>query len=317
MEYGPTRERFTLHPVSGKAVPVYKGEILRITQIEGEQCVDFNAYNLHDYKEFLAVGPTRTMFGFRPKKNSFIMTNAPRSRRMFYIAEMSETCVTDLLAARCNATLFEAALGYARHTNCQDTLAEAIGEYELTPDDVHDSYNFWFNTEWDSEGRWWINRNTGRKGDYVDLLALFDTLAVIAVCGSGDVQTTSNFSLKPIEIQVFKHSGEALDLVKRFENEYTLKNQRTPEDFRIKKIKSNRELTRNPNYVPKFVNYPLQMREVEIDLSEEEFKSIQRLKAKGLGKDDSEVVRTAFMMWYIRNKMKGTVSLEPWYLKGR
>ena len=315
MEYGQARERVVLQPVTGKALPVYKGEVLRIVQLEGEQCVDFNAFNLHDYKEFLAVGPTRTMFGFRPKKDTFIMTNPPRSRRMFYVLEMPETCVTDLLAARCTSTQFEANLGYDIHTNCQDTLAEAIGEYDLTPDDVHDSYNFWFNTRWNSDGRWWVTRNTGKKGDYVDLLALFDALAVTAVCGSGDVQVTSNFSLKPINVQIFSPSDQTMELAKSFGEKYTLRSQKTPKDFRIKQIKATRELSRNPNYVPKFINYPLKMVEIEIDVSKREHKRIQELRAKGLGKDDSEAIRTAFIMWFLRNRMKGTVSLEPWYLK--
>ena len=51
ISYGKERFDLVLQPISGKAVPVYAGEVLRIIQVEGEQCVDFNAFNLHDYKE--------------------------------------------------------------------------------------------------------------------------------------------------------------------------------------------------------------------------------------------------------------------------
>ena len=51
----------------------------------------------------------------------------------------------------------------------------------------------WMNTGWDDRGRWDIRRNTGPQGDYVDLLALTDVLAVPIVCGSGDVTGISNF----------------------------------------------------------------------------------------------------------------------------
>src|SRR5262245_53699749 len=70
---------------------------------------------------------------------------------MFLILEIPETCRTDLLGGRCRASLFDRR-GYGLHTNCQDTLSAAIGEYDLTPDDVHDSLNLWMNTEWDSVG---------------------------------------------------------------------------------------------------------------------------------------------------------------------
>ena len=42
---------FTLQPATGKATPVNRGEIIRIEQIGNGQVLDFNAYNLHDYKE--------------------------------------------------------------------------------------------------------------------------------------------------------------------------------------------------------------------------------------------------------------------------
>ena len=71
---------------------------------------------------------------------------------MFVILEIAETCRTDLLGGRCRASLFDRR-GYGLHTNCQDTLSAAIGEYDLTPDDVHDSLNLWMNTEWDSVGK--------------------------------------------------------------------------------------------------------------------------------------------------------------------
>ena len=38
---------WTLQPGTGKAFEVRAGQILRIEQIEGGQCVDFNCFNLH------------------------------------------------------------------------------------------------------------------------------------------------------------------------------------------------------------------------------------------------------------------------------
>ena len=57
--YGNIRYDKILEPVTGVAVPVYRGEVLKIMQVEGGTCADFNAYNLHDYKEHLDCGMTR------------------------------------------------------------------------------------------------------------------------------------------------------------------------------------------------------------------------------------------------------------------
>jgi len=311
--YGAKREDFTLQPVSARALPVYRGEVLRIIQVAGEQCVDFNAFNLHDYKEYLGVSNTRSYGGIRPKKGDLIWSVHSRNRVMYAILEMPETCVTDLLGGRCKAAIHYGA-GFTPerdgvHTNCQDTMAEAIGEYGLTPDDVHDSFNLWMNTEWDSRGTYWSVWNTGRAGDYVDLLAIFDTLAVPTICGSGDTGLTSNFWLKPIQVQVFAPSEETLQLAAQFDQQYN-QSARTVDDFRVKRIQTDRELRRDPDYVPRFVNFPLTTRHIPVELSADEYAALQRLKELGLGRTDGEALRAAFFLWYQRN-------LRPTPLRGK
>ncbi len=303
IQYGALKNEYVLQPVSGKAIPVLRGEVLRIIQEEGEQCVDFNAFNLHDYKEYLGVSNTRSRQKIRIKKGNLVWTISSRDRPMYLILEMPETCTTDLLGGRCKASNFDQR-GLGLHTNCQDTLAAAIGEYDLTPDDVHDSFNMWMNTEWDSTGKYWIVKNTGQKGDYVDLLTMFDTLAVPIVCGSGDTGITSNFSFKPIRIQVYGSSQETLQMAEDIEWRNTgFKGQRTPADFKVCKIKADRELHRNPNYVPEFVNYPITLRAIPVELNEEELAKAEQMVAKGFAKNVGECIRVAVMMWYARNRM--------------
>jgi len=300
--YGALKEELVLQPVSGKALPVLRGEVLRIFQEEGEQCVDFNAFNLHDYKEYMGASNTRSRQKFRLKQGDMVWTVSSRDRPMYLILEMPASCVTDILGGRCKASNF-ISLGFDLHTNCQDTLGAAIGEYDLTPDDVHDSFNLWMNTEWDSTGSSWITKNTGRKNDYVDLLAIIDTLAVAAQCGSGDTGPISNYSLKPIRLQVYGASEETLQIIENIESRYSgIPGQRTPADFKVNKIKSDRELHRNPNYVPEFINYPLKTRPIRVELDDNDFAKAEAMVAKGFAKDVSECLRVALMMWYSRNR---------------
>ena len=300
--YGALKEELVLQPVSGKALPVLRGEVLRIIQEEGEQCVDFNAFNLHDYKEYMGASNTRSRQKFRLKKGDMVWTVSSRDRPMYLILEMPPSCVTDILGGRCKASNF-VSLGFDLHTNCQDTLAAAIGEYDLTPDDVHDSFNLWMNTEWDSTGSSWITKNTGRKNDYVDLLAIIDTLAVAAQCGSGDTGPISNYSLKPLRLQVYGASEETLQIVESIESRHTgTPGQRMPADFKVNKIKSDRELRRNPNYVPEFINYPLKTRPIGVELDQNDFAKAKTMVAKGFARDVSECLRVALMMWYSRNR---------------
>ncbi len=255
----------TLEPGTGKAIELLAGQILRIEQVEGGQCVDFNAFNLHDYKEFMHCGRTRTVHGFNPTRGSFLWSQPPRERALLYILEDSYGR-NDVLFPRCSAYLYESAYGFDAHTNCHDIQAEAQREYGLTPDDVHDSFNFFMNTEVTLDGRATITRQTSKAGDHVDLLALVDVLAVPNVCGA-DIMRTSNFGLKPIRLTIFEATEADLAAVPRTP---VLKSQRTPADFRQPQIKADRELRRDPAYSPEFTNVPLVHQPLPIELSDEE-----------------------------------------------
>jgi uncharacterized protein len=298
ISYGRERFDLVLQPISGKAVAVHTGEVLRIIQVEGEQCVDFNAFNLHDYKERMDVGSSRGSTGFRPKKGDILCSNPPRYRPMIGILEMSPTCQTDVLGRTCHATLFEMSFGLERHTNCQDTIAESISEYGLTPDDVHDSFNMWMNSEWDSTGKVWTIANTGRKGDFVDLVAFFDILAVPLICGSGDIRWTSNFSFKPIQIQVLEASPDTKAIVDRVKARYgRFKNQRTVDKFRVKDIKADRELRPVPGWKPQFINFPIEVEDTTVKLNQAEYRKAVSLQEQGFGRDVGDVVRRGVMIW--------------------
>ena len=147
IKYGEQLTDNVLEPVSGKAVPLQAGQVLRIEQVTGRQCIDFNCFNLHDHKERMSVGMMRRR-GFHAREGEYVLSAPPRSRLLLEILDASPSCVIDTLGSRCSAEMFEASFGFDWHTNCQDTIAEAIREYGLTPDDTHDCLNFWMKTIW-------------------------------------------------------------------------------------------------------------------------------------------------------------------------
>jgi uncharacterized protein len=293
---GAPRLDLTLEPVSGVAVPVYAGEVLRLTQVEGGQCVQFNCFNLHDYKEYMSVGHMRRE-GFKTDVGQFIWSNPPRFRPMLKVLDKSPGCVTDLLVGRCSAALFEVEFGLEDHPNCQDTLADAITGYGLTPDDLHDPLNLWMNTAWDHIGaypRW----NMGQVGDHIDLLAVMDVLAVPAICGAGDLSISSNFSYKPVRVEIFEPSETSRGLAAHeWRANGGLQTQRTRDQFRQQPVKSQSELSVVPNFEPQFLQYPLEWKAVQVDFSDEEYSKLWEYRGI-LGSTDEEVILTLFFRWY-------------------
>jgi len=318
VQYGDVRLAMTLQPVSGKALPVRRGEVLRIRQTLGEQCVDLNAFNIDDYKEHMDVDVCRPIHGFRLKKRDIIFSNPPRFRPMIGILEMSDDCVTEILAKSCHGTLFEAAHGFREHTSCQDTIAEAIAEYALTADDVHHSFNLWMDSEWDAEGRYKVVRNSAKPADFIDLLACFDQLMVPAICGAGDTFQTSNFSFKPIELEIFTASDATKAVVDKIEARAgRFHNQRTADQLRVKTIRSDRKLSAVPNFQPAFVNYPIKVEDIEVEFSSTELEAIKNLVARGFGRDAADVVRKGFFLWHNARRPRDNswTKIQPQWLE--
>ena len=288
---------FVLEPGTGKALELRAGEILRIEQIEGGQCVDFNCFNLHDYKEYMHTGRTRTLYGIHPGEGHFMWSAPPRERPMMYLLADSVAC-NDVLFPRCSAYLYESAYGLPVHTNCHDIQAEAQREYGLTPDDVHDSFNLFMRTGMGADGRGYITRQTSKPGDYIELLALMDVLAVPNVCGA-DLMRTSNFSIKPVRIGVFASTPAeraAVPVLRR------LPSQRTPADFRQREIKADRELRRDAAYVAEFANTPIRYSELAVPLDREEHALLRSAKIlEFYGGDEAAALRDIVFCWWEEN----------------
>jgi uncharacterized protein YcgI (DUF1989 family) len=286
-----------LEPGTGKAIELLRGQVLRIEQIEGNQCVDFNCFNLHDYKEFMHTGRTRTLYGLHPGKGHSMWSAPPRERPMVYILEDTVEC-NDVMFPRCSAYLYESVYGLPLHTNCHDIQAEAQREYGLTPDDVHDSFNLFMHTGVGTDGEMFITRQNSGPGDHVDLLALIDVLAVPNVCGA-DIMKTSNFSIKPVRLSVFKATEADLAAVPPVTK---LPSQRTPADFKVKNIKAERELRRDPGYVPEFTNVPIRFTDLPVPLDAEEFALLQQVKlAEIYGDRDGDALRDIVFSWWEEN----------------
>jgi uncharacterized protein YcgI (DUF1989 family) len=282
-----------MEPGTGKAIELLKGQVLRIEQVEGGQCVDFNCFNLHDHKEYMHTGRTRTLHGLNPGPGDFLWSAPPRERAMMLMLEDTVRC-NDVLFPRCSANLYESVYGFHAHTNCHDIQAEAQREYGLTPDDVHDSFNLFMCTEVHS-GRGHIKRQHSQAGDHIDLLALMDVLAVPNICGA-DVMRTSNFALKPVRLQVSRASPRDLARVPPLP---TYSSQRTPADFKVSTIKSERALRRDPAYVPEFTNVPLRLSDHDIPLDAADLALLQATGLQSIyGDKAGDALRDVLFSWW-------------------
>lgn len=288
-----SRQDVVLEPGTGKAFEVRAGEILRVEQITGDQCVDLNVFNLHDYREFMHVGRTRTLHGTNPSTGSFLWSAPPRERALMYL-QTDTAGINDTLFPRCSANMYESMHGFADHTNCADIQAEAQREYGLTPDDVHDSFNLFMATRV-VDGMPEILRQSTAPKDHVELLALVDVLAVPNVCGN-DIMGTSNFSLNPVRVEVLTATRAEIDAVPPLRAYAT---QRTPSDFRQPTIRTERRLSKVPDYEPAFARTPVRLEPVAVELDEADAARLRALHDTERYADQGDALRDVLLSWWV------------------
>jgi hypothetical protein len=101
--------------------------------------------------------------------------------------------------------------------------------------------------------------------------------------------------LKPIRLTVF----EATDAdVAATPKTPILKSQRTPKDFKIGAIKASRELVRDPDYAPEFINVPIILEDVAVMLTAEEAEMLECLRLPVYGADSGAALRDVLFTWW-------------------
>jgi uncharacterized protein YcgI (DUF1989 family) len=201
---GPLAD-FIIPAREARAFLVPRGAHLRIRLVEDRQVGDCCFYNADDHREVFHVGQTWAL-------NVLLGTGNAKSFRHFYSKPPREnvmlTVVEDTvrnhwgnMGGRCSRKLYELRDGDRTHRSCQENLAEALGAYGLTGDDIVDVFNVFMNVQLRPDGSFIILPPTARKGDYIELRAEMNILAAVSACPA-DRNATNDGRAKPLGITI-------------------------------------------------------------------------------------------------------------------
>jgi uncharacterized protein YcgI (DUF1989 family) len=184
---------FVIPARTGKGFKLAAGEIVRVTCPEGPQVADMIVFNADDPTEKFWSGRTRVIHGGHLKVGDQLWSVPPRVRPMLtLIADTLEhpphpfgARSHDLLYCRCDGRMYAMVYGLAGARNCNDNLAEAIAEFGLGPEHVHDPFNIFMTTGLNDAGKPFYLPSDAKKGDYVELVAEIDCLVAVSACPGG------------------------------------------------------------------------------------------------------------------------------------
>lgn len=169
-----------LAPGESWAKVVNVGEMVRVVDLEGKQAVDFLCYNAQDPSERYSAADTMKYAGtiFLTKGHGIY---SDMGRALFNIVE--DTCGRhDTIGGCCSAESNLLRYGVNDTPNCRDGFLRALEEFGLGKKDIVANLNFFMNVPVEPNGGMALAEGFSRPGDFVDLRAEMDVLAVVSNC---------------------------------------------------------------------------------------------------------------------------------------
>lgn len=187
-----------LEPQTGTAFELRKDQLLRVTDLEGEQVADLVAFNRVDRREWLSSGRTIDY------ANSIYLTKghllySNRSRPMFAIVE-DDVGRHDFLLTPCSPDTFRILYNNNEpHPSCFGNLSTQLARFDIRPDEIPTTLNLFMNVEIGSDGTLSILPPRSRAGESITLRAEMDLIVGLTACSA---EMSNNYKFKPIGFEI-------------------------------------------------------------------------------------------------------------------
>lgn len=188
-----------LEPQTGTGFEIQCGELLRITDPQGEQVSDLTSFSRAYPAEWLSSGRSIDY------ANTIYVTTgcvlySNRSRPMWTIVD-DTVGRHDFLLTPCSPQTFEIIYkNHERHPSCFDNLSSALSPFGIRPDAIPTTLNMFMNVEIAASGELRILPPRSRPGDYLLLRAEMDMIVGVTACSA---ELSNNGMFKPIDIDLY------------------------------------------------------------------------------------------------------------------
>jgi urea carboxylase-associated protein 1 len=156
------------------------GQVLRLVDLQGRQAVDFLCYAAADQEDRYAAADTMKINGniFIRKGTVLYSVNC---NPMFTVVEDS-LGFHDTIGGCCSSALNRTRYGKPDDPSCRQNFLGQLARYGMGPRDMVANLNFFMYVPVGSDGSMDMGPSRSSPGDYVDLRAEMDVLAVVSNC---------------------------------------------------------------------------------------------------------------------------------------
>jgi hypothetical protein len=179
----------------GKAVPLRRGQTVRIVNTVGQQVVDTWAFNRGELTEFMSMEHSRVALGrIIPVVGDALVTN--RRQPILTLVEDTSGGVHDTLFAACDRWRYELLGHRGYHDNCTDNLAAGMAELGLNPPETPAPLNLFMNIPVIDGNRVEVRPPVSTAGSHVALRAEMDCVVAFSACPQ-DMLPVNGLALRP------------------------------------------------------------------------------------------------------------------------
>lgn len=173
-------EDVTLPPGQPWGRRIARGERLKIVDLEGRQAVDFLCFDAADPADrYNAANTIKLNAKLFVEKGSLLVSE--QANTLFRVVE--DSCGKhDTIGGCCSAPMNLLRYGKPGTANCRDTFIAALEPFGLGARDVVANVNFFMYVPVLADGHTAITEGGSKPGDFVELVAERDAIAVISNC---------------------------------------------------------------------------------------------------------------------------------------
>lgn len=192
----------TVYAGEGKMLPLRKGQVLRLIDVEGNQSGDVQIYNAHDTAERYSAPNTITA-----QRNTMIevRTVIRSNDDNPMLTVIADTCGEhDTLGSGCSAE--GNVVRYTDKTrymhSCRDTFVRTLEDFGMSKRDQVCNLNFFTKVILDDKGRLEFADGISGPGKYIEMRADMDVLFLLSDCAQLN-NPCNDYNPTPIRMVVF------------------------------------------------------------------------------------------------------------------
>ena len=159
---------------------IARGNMLRLIDLEGQQAVDFLCFNAYDPSErYHAANTIKVPCNIYVGEGTVLRSSLARPM----MTVVADTCGRhDTIFGCCSFEIDEVRYGKSNPECCQRNFERELAKHGVGPEHIVPNVNFFMYVPIGPDGEARIVDALSKPGDYVDLRAEMDVLAVLSNC---------------------------------------------------------------------------------------------------------------------------------------